>query len=95
MPRKARVVERGLLRKGFRLADTHHRRFVYHTVDGEEPQPVTTIMSHGADRDISDRLLGMMARQLHLTRRQFDDLIDCRLSQAEYEAMQRRGGFIR
>ena len=95
MPRKARVIERGLLRKGFRLTDTHHRRFIFHTVGGEEPQPVTTIMSHGADRDISDRLLGMMARQLHLTRRQFDDLIDCRLSQADYEAMLRRDGLIR
>ncbi len=95
MPRKARVVERGLLRKRFRLTYTHHRRFVYHTLDGEEPQPVSTIMSHGADRDISDRLLGQMARQLHLTRRQFDDLIDCRLSQGDYEAKMRRDGFIR
>ena len=95
MPRKARVVERGLLRKGFRRTDTHHRRFVYHTLDGEEPQPVATIMPHGADRDISDRLLGLMARQLRLTRRQFDDLIDCRLSQADYEAMMRRDEFIR
>ena len=95
MPRKARLVERGLLRKGFRLTDTHHRRFVYHTLDGEEPQPVTTIMSHGADRDIGDRLLALMARQLDLTRRQFDDLIDCGLSQADYEAMMRRNGVIR
>ena len=95
MPRKARLVERGLLRKGFRLTDTHHRRFVYHTLDGEEPQPVTTIMSHGADRDISDRLLGQMARQLHLTRRQFDNLVDCTLLQDDYEAMMRRDGFIR
>ena len=95
MPRKARVVERGLLRKGFRLTDTHHRRFVYHTLDGEEPQPVGTLMSHGPDRDISDRLLAAMSRQLHLTRRQFDDLVDCTLSQADYEAMLRRGGFVR
>ena len=95
MPRKARLVERGLLREGFRLTDTHHRRFAYHTLGGEEPQPVTTIMSHGADRDIGDRLLAMMARQLHLTGRQFDDLIDCGLSQADYEAIMRRDGFIR
>lgn len=95
MPRKARVVERGLLRKGFRLVNTHHRRFLYHTLDGDEPRPVTTIMSHGADRDVSDWLLGKMARQLSLTRRQFDDLIDCRLSQTDYEAMLRRDGIIR
>ena len=35
-----------------------------------------------------------MARQLHLTRREFDELIDCRLSQNDYEAMMRRDGFI-
>jgi len=52
-------------------------------------------MSHGADRDITDQLLAQMARQVHLTRRQFDQLIDCSLSQTDYEAMMRRGGFIR
>ncbi len=52
-------------------------------------------MSHGADRDLSDRLLGQMARQIHLNRRQFDQLVDCSLSQPDYEAMLRRGGFIR
>ena len=95
MPRKARVVERGLLRKGFRRTDTHHRRFTYYGLAGEEVPSATTIMSHGADRDIDDRLLAKMARQLHLTRRQFDDLIDCSLSQTDYEAMLRRDGLVR
>ena len=89
------MVERGLLRKGFRRTDTHHRRFTYYSLAGEEVSSATTIMSHGSDRDISDHLLGQMARQLHLTRRQFDELIDCRLSQADYEAMLRRDGFVR
>ncbi len=53
------------------------------------------MVSHGSDGDIGDRLLAEMARQLHLTRRQFDQLIDCDLSQSEYEAMMRRGGYIR
>ncbi|MCY4619494.1 MAG: hypothetical protein OXD50_13260 [Chloroflexi bacterium] len=52
-------------------------------------------MSHSSSRDVDDRLLAKMARQLHLTRRQFDDLVDCTLSQDIYEAMMRRGGFIR
>ena len=94
MPRKARVVERGLLRKGFTRTDTHHRRFHYFGVNGSETE-VSTYMSQGADRDISDRLLAEMARQLHLSRRQFDQLIDCELSQANHEAVMRRDGFIR
>ena len=94
MPRKAREVRRGLRRKGFRETDARHRKYEYFKLDGQEGG-VNTLMSHGADRDVDDHLLGMMARQLHLNRRQFDDLIDCRLSQSDYEAMLRRGGFIR
>ena len=94
MPRKAREVRRGLRRKGFRKTDARHRKYQYFALDGQEGG-VNTLMSHGSDREISDQLLGRMARQLHLTRRQFDDLIDCRLSQADYEAMLRRDGFIR
>ena len=94
MPRKAREVQRGLQRKGFRETDSRHRKYEYYKLNGQEGG-INTLMSHGADRDISDHLLGQMARQLHLNRRQFDELIDCRLGQSDYEAMLRRGGFIR
>ncbi len=94
MPRKARVVHRALLRKGFRTTESSHRRYRYFRLSGERTN-VFTVTSHGSDRDINNHLLGQMARQLHLSRRQFDDLIDCRLSQADYEAMLRRDGFIR
>ncbi len=65
----------------------------FFSVSGEDTE-ITTLISHGPDRDIGDQLLAQMARQLSLTRRQFDDLIDCRLSQADYEAMLRRDGVI-
>ncbi len=82
------------MRKGFLLSESRHQRFRYYSLDGDKTNMVT-LMSHGSDGDIGDRLLAEMARQLHLTRRQFDQLIDCDLSQADYEAMMRRGGFIR
>ena len=94
MPRKAREVRRGLRRKGFRETDSRHRKLEYYKLNGQEGG-VNTLMSHGSERDLGDHLLGQMARQIHLTRRQFDDLIDCRLSQADYEAMLRRDGMIR
>ncbi len=94
MPISARTVTRGLLRKGFRLTESRHRRFRYYKLNGERTR-VVTLTSHGSDRDLDDRLLARMSRQLHLTRRQFDDLIDCRLAQADFEAMLRRDGFIR
>ncbi len=94
MPRRARAVERGLVRKGFRLTESRQRRHRYYKLNGEKTN-VLTLMSHGSDRDIGDRLLAQMARQLHLSRRQFDQLMDCDLSQGDYEAMMRRDGFIR
>ncbi len=94
MPRSARNVRRGLSRKGFLLTESRHHRFRYHKLDGDRTN-VVTLMSHGSGRDVDDRLLAKMARQLHLTRSQFDRLIDCDLSQADYEAMMRRDGIIR
>lgn len=88
------MLERGLLRKGFRVVESRHRQYRYYKLNGDRTS-VQTLTSHGSDRDISDHRLGQMARQLDLTRRQFDQLIDCTLSQADYEAIMRRGGFIR
>lgn len=82
------------MRKGFLLTESRHHRLRYYKLDGDRTN-VVTIMSHGSDRDIDDRLLAKMARQLHLSRREFDELVDCSLSQADYEAMMRRDGFIR
>jgi predicted RNA binding protein YcfA (HicA-like mRNA interferase family) len=94
MVRKRREVLRGLRRNGFREINARHVQLKYLSVEGEDAE-IATLVSHGADRDIGDQLIGQMSRQLHLTRRQFDDLIDCRLSQTDYEAMMRRDGFIR
>lgn len=94
MPRKRREVLRGLRRKGLRERNSGHLELKYLTLAGEDTS-IGTLMSHGADRDISDRMLAQMARQLHLSRRQFDQLIDCNLSQAEYEEVLRRDGLIR
>ena len=94
MPRRRRVVLRGLRRKGFREFNARHLQLRYFSVAGEDSE-MFTLVSHGADRDIGDRMLAQMARQLHLSRRQFDSLIDCSLSQAEFEAMLRDGGWIR
>ena len=84
MPRKARRVESALLAKGFRRLDSKHLKFRYHRLDGGRT-PVRTLLSHGGNRDIDDRLLGRMARQCGVSRREFLALIDCPLSQEAYE----------
>ena len=86
MPRKARRVESALLAKGFQRIDSKHRKFSYVTILGSNT-PIYTLLSHGANRDIDDSLLGRMARQCGLSRREFLRLIDCSLSQEEYESI--------
>ena len=93
MPRKARRVESALLAKGFRFRNSRHRKLYFYTVQGESTA-VSTLLSHGGDRDVNDRLLAQMARQCRLSRREFDRLIDCPMSQQEYEALLVERGIV-
>ena len=93
MPRKARQVETGLLAKGFRRIDSKHRKFRYAPRSSADAE-IQTLMSHGRNRDIGDAMLAMMARQVGLTRREFDQLIDCTLSQDQYETLLIERGLI-
>lgn len=90
MPRPQRDVEAALLRKGFVQHETDHSYFVYFRTNGQK-SVFKTKTSHGA-REISDPLLGQMARQVGLNKRDFLDLVDCPMSRAVYEtrAMPRR-----
>lgn len=93
MPRKSREVERGLRAKGFDVLMSKHVRFRYVTRAGRKTE-VRTAISHGANRDISDPLLAEMSRQLGLTRRQFNDLVDCPLSRVGYERILAERGLM-
>lgn len=83
MPRAKRVVEAGLQNKGFRLEHSHHRFFIYYTQQGEKTA-IRTRTSQGGN-ELDDFLLGQMAKQCHLTRAAFLELVDCTLDQASYE----------
>lgn len=81
MPKDARDVSAGLLKKGFLLREGDHSFFHLH-VNGKKTAIYTKI-SHG-EREVHDKLLGLMARQVGLSKRDFIDLIDCPLSHEEY-----------
>lgn len=83
MPRAKRVVEVGLQNKGFRLENSHHRFFIYYTEQGEKTA-VRTRTSQGGN-ELDDFLLAQMAKQCHLTKSAFLELVDCTLDQASYE----------
>ena len=91
MPKPAKDVAAGLLRKGFVSKENDHT-FYQLFVDGKKTI-VSTKISHG-EKEIFDPLLGMMARQLKLTRRQFNDLVDCPLEFEEYVKLLRASGHV-
>jgi hypothetical protein len=91
MPKSARDVMAALEAKGFRKKENDHT-FFHLWVEGRKT-PVYTKVSHG-EREIRDRLLGIMARQLKLSGKQFRELIECPLTAAEYIRLLRSGGHI-
>lgn len=91
MPKNARDVKSALARKGFRRKENDHT-FFHLFVDGRKTVVYTKI-SHG-EKQIGDKLLSLMARQMRLSRREFVDLIDCALSESGYIVLLRARGAI-
>ena len=84
---KRATVERALEAKGFRRRENDHSYFVYYTEAGAKT-PIRTKTSHGkGGADIPNKLVGRMAKQCKLRIADFRDLVDCSLSQAEYEEL--------
>ena len=87
--RKGRDIDSALRRKGF-YCETDCDHLWYTFIDSD----VKTKTSHGMKgRDIGPELLGLMARQLHLTKKQFLELIDCPLDEKGYRQILREAGF--
>ncbi len=86
MPRKHREIRSSLESKGFEIEeDRKHLFFVYVDKEGKTTT-ARTMMSHGSSGDdIGDNLLARMARQVLLSRSDFLKLIDCPMSQEEYD----------
>lgn len=87
--RKGRDIDAALCKKGFRRE-----------IDGDHfccfltGSKVKTKTSHGMmGHAIGPELLGLMARQLHLTKARFLDLIDCPLDETAYREILRDQGF--
>jgi len=78
---KTRNVDRTLVRKfGFEKIETHHH--VYRLwIDGQ--LAARTFISHG-ERELSRFHVGNMAKQMHLSKTQFVDAVECPLSQEAY-----------
>lgn len=90
MPRKARDIESALMAKGFdKEQDRRHVFFIYLDGDGKQTD-IRTYMSHQAGgTDVSDNLLGKMAKQVKFKSQDFRLLVDCPMSKEDYAAQVR------
>jgi len=91
--RSGRNIDSALRKKGF-LRDSDGDHVHYYLLHGSGTQtPIKTKMSHGMMGDtIGAKLISEMAHQLHLTKKQFLDLIDCPLSEADFRGILREQG---
>lgn len=75
-------VRKSLKKKGFKEeSDKDHVYYWYYNDD--KVTKIKTKVSHNA-QDISDPLISLMARQLHLSNTEFKNLIQCTLSKEQY-----------
>ena len=79
--RKTRDIKKGLIKKGFIEEQKDHSYFFLH-VEGRK-STIRTKISHG-EKEYGDNLLSLISRQLHLSSRQLDELLDCPMSYEEY-----------
>jgi hypothetical protein len=87
-----RLAVSSMLRKGFsRAIGDDHQRFEYIL---DEEAISRTFVSHGGGKDLDDKLLGDMARQCHVSRKEFIAFARCEMSEAEYRAILIRKGII-
>ena len=86
MPRKVRHVIAALKNKGFMEdREGHHVFLIYERLDGRRTEVRTRVSHQSSGGDISDNLLGAMSRQVRLSRRDFEQLLDCPLTREAYE----------
>lgn len=89
---KDKQVSKSLVKKGFVKEPRDHMYFVLYDESGKRTS-VRTKTSHN-HQDIGDFLIARMQQQLHLSKNDFLDLINCPLSREEYLKKLRKNGVI-
>ena len=90
--RKARDIDAALCKKGFKKTNGDHVWYYFYDRQTGATLAQTKI-SHGAmGMTIGAKLISQMARQLHLTKAQFLELIDCTLSEEDYREILKTQG---
>jgi hypothetical protein len=86
-------IEKALSKKGFKMEEKHHRYWYFYV--GEIYTGVYTYISTGSGyKDYGDSLLGRMAKELNLNRKQLCDLIDCPMTNERYREILAEKGIL-
>jgi len=98
MPKERADIVASLSKKGFQPRQQKKRKGDHDFFFFRFPnltRPVYTKVSRGTNyRTISDDLLGKMSRQLHLTRAEFDALVDCAMEKPDYITVLKSRGVL-
>lgn len=78
---KTRVIESALSKKGFEKKESHHKKYTLY-VNGKRTS-IYTFISHG-NKEYGDNLLNKMKDQLHISRKELEELIMCPLKHEDY-----------
>ena len=95
MPLERRDVVTALQKKGFRPETGDHNFFFFYTAEGKKTSVYTKTSFGTKYKTIGDNLVGAMARQCDLTKRQFEDYVACRITQAGLEKILIEAGRIK
>ncbi len=82
MTKKTVKIKNALLKKGFSSKESDHTYFTFY-LEGKQTN-IRTKLSHGL-REYGDDLLGKMARQLKLNKKELNDLIECPMDYKKYK----------
>jgi len=82
--RKSREIKDSLIKKGF-ISEQRDHTYLFLHVAGRKSS-IHTKISHGI-KEYGDTLLSFMSRQLQLSTKQLNDLLDCPLSYEDYLAI--------
>jgi hypothetical protein len=95
MPLERRDVVAAMQKKGFQPETGDHNFFTFYTAGGKKTS-VWTKTSFGTKyKTISDNLIGPMARQCGMTKRQFEEYVACRITHAGLEKILIEAGRIK
>lgn len=92
MPLKVRDIIRSLQAKGYESVPARkHIKFSL-VIDGVRGE-LTTMVSHG-EKEIGDKLVGKMAREVALSAGEFKSYVDCEMTKEHYTELLRTKGLL-